>query len=354
MSWIFGDRGPRRFSASILNQVNTGSNIAVLGAGSWGTALALVMARNGARVTLWGKNGDRIRQMAAAHENKDYLPGFPFPDSLAVTDDLDAVVSAHSRFLVVVPSRAFRTTLQKLVEHGLREEPAIAWGTKGFDPTSTQLLSEVAAEELGEGARLAAISGPSFAREVAAGLPTALAVASHDQVVSEEFARLLRGERLRVYTNDDLVGVQIGGAVKNVIAVATGISDGLGFGANARSALITRGLAEINRLGLACGASPQTLMGLAGLGDLVLTCTDDQSRNRRLGLGIGRGQAPADIAESIGQEVESLVTTRELSRFAREKRVEMPITEQVYNVLYNNGSALESVEALLNRDPTRE
>jgi glycerol-3-phosphate dehydrogenase (NAD(P)+) len=334
--------------------VNTDNNIAVLGAGSWGTALALVIARNGAQVTLWGKNGDRVRQMSAVRENMDYLPGFPFPDSLLVTDDLDKVVSVHSRFLVVVPSRAFRETMQKLVHYGLRNESAIAWGTKGFDPTSTQLLSEVAAQELGEGAKLAVVSGPSFAREVAAGLPTALAIASHDQEVSEEFARLLRGECMRVYTNDDLVGVQIGGAVKNVIAVATGISDGLGFGANARAALITRGLAEINRLGLACGASPQTLMGLAGLGDLVLTCTDDQSRNRRLGLGIGQGQTPTEIVANIGQEVESLVTTRELARLAREKQVEMPITEQVYNVLYNNRSALESVEALLNRDPTRE
>jgi glycerol-3-phosphate dehydrogenase (NAD(P)+) len=330
------------------------NNIAVLGAGSWGTALALVLARNGPGVTLWGKDSGHIERMASVRENTDYLPGFYFPDSLNLSSNLGGIVESHRRFILVVPSRAFRVMLDLLVHHGISSESIIAWGTKGFDPTSTKLLSEVAFEELGATAQLAVITGPSFAREVAAGLPTALAIAAYDSNVSENLAGLLRNDRLRVYTNNDVVGVQIGGAVKNVIAVATGISDGLGFGANARAALITRGLAEINRLGKVFGANPKTLMGLAGLGDLVLTCTDDQSRNRRLGLGLGRGEALTEIVESIGQEVESLVTTRELYRLAEKRQVEMPIAEQVYNVLYNGRSAQEGVEALLNRDPARE
>ncbi len=301
-----------------------------------------------------GKGFRAHRKDGSVRENTDYLPGFYFPDSLKLSSDLGRIVESHHRFLLAVPSRAFRMMIEQLVQHGISGESVIAWGTKGFDPTSTKLLSEVAFEELGSEARLAVISGPSFAREVAAELPTALAIAADDPIVSEDIAGLLRNDRLRVYTNDDVKGVQIGGAVKNVIAVATGISDGLGFGANARAALITRGLAEINRLGKVFGANPKTLMGLAGLGDLVLTCTDDQSRNRRLGLGLGRGMALTEIVESIGQEVESLVTTRELFRLAENRQVEMPIAEQVYNVLYNGRSAQEGVEALLNRDPAPE
>ena len=332
----------------------TDKQIAVLGAGSWGTALALVLSRNGVRVALWGRDRQHIEKLREDRENAEYLPGFKFPHELAPCYDLEEVVGTHHCFLVVVPSRAFLSTLAAMVKNGLGPGKTVAWGTKGFDPVSTRLLSSVAIEELGEETRLAVISGPSFAREVAAELPTALAVAAFDAQVSEELAGLLRNDRLRVYTNDDVIGVQVGGAVKNVIAVATGISDGLGFGANARAALITRGLAEINRLGAALGADPRTLMGLAGLGDLVLTCTDDQSRNRRLGLGLGHGLLLADIIADIGQEIEGLVITRELFKLANNMHIEMPIAEQVYNVLYNNHAALDGVEALLKRGPARE
>ncbi|HSH30385.1 MAG TPA: NAD(P)H-dependent glycerol-3-phosphate dehydrogenase, partial [Thiohalobacter sp.] len=256
-------------------------DIAVLGAGSWGTALAILLARNGHRVRLWGHEPAAMRAMADTGENRDYLPGVRFPDGLEAVSELDAALAADD-LLVVVPSHAFREVLER-IRNRVRELGRLIWGTKGLEMASGRLLHQVAAEVLGDGVACAVVSGPTFAGEVARGLPTAATVAAADPSVAEHFAALLRGETFRAYTSDDRIGLELGGAIKNVLAIAAGISDGLGFGANSRAALITRGLVEMMRLGEALGGQRETFMGLSGIGDLVLTCTDDQSRNRRLG-----------------------------------------------------------------------
>ncbi len=330
-------------------------SVVVLGAGSWGTALAILLARNGMRVSLWGHDRDRVARLAARRENRDYLPGVPLPDSIHVDGDLERLVTENDQLLVVVPSHAFRETITNIATaRSGRNELVVAWGTKGFDPQRGVLLSEVVGELLGPSASRAVISGPSFATEVARALPTALTVASDDPHTASKVAAWLRNDRVRVYTNEDLAGVQLGGAIKNVMAVAAGISDGLGFGANARAALITRGLAEMNRLGVALGGRPQTFMGLTGVGDLVLTCTDDQSRNRRVGIGLGEGQPLEQVLAEIGQEAEGVKTVRELYVMAKRLDVEMPITEQVYQVIYRQRSPQQAVEELFRREPKAE
>jgi glycerol-3-phosphate dehydrogenase (NAD(P)+) len=291
--------------------------------------------------------------MAQRRENPVYLPGVHFPDGLHVDPDIGALAAGYRQFLIAVPSQAFRATLTAL-QPALHPEAVVAWATKGLEPGSGLLLSQVYAEVLGGSGALGVVSGPSFAREVAQGLPTALTVAAESEETAERIARWLRSERVRLYTGTDMIGVQLGGAVKNVIAIAAGISDGLGFGANARAALITRGLAEMTRLGLAMGGRLETFMGLAGAGDLILTCTDDTSRNRRLGLGIGRGRPLDEVLAEIGQAVEGVATARELYRLACKHRVEMPITEQVYRVLYEGVAPQAAVEALLRREPKPE
>src|SRR3990172_11654905 len=243
--------------------------LTVLGAGSWGTTLAIIAARNGLAVTLWGHDADHIARLCAARKNAEYLPGVSFPSSLQVSADLGEAGRGASQFLVVVPSAAFHDVLA-LLKPLLGPAAIVAWATKGMEPGRARLLSEVAEQTLGSAIRTAVVSGPSFAREVASGLPTAMTVASRDSVVAESVAGWLRNDRLRLYTSDDVIGVEVGGAVKNVMAIATGICDGLRFGANARAALITRGLAEMRRFAAALGARPETLMGLAGVGDLVL------------------------------------------------------------------------------------
>lgn len=335
--------------------MSTGSDprhVSVLGAGSWGTALAMLIARNGLPVRLWDINTERARHMRDQRENTRYLPGIPLPDRLDVHDDMASALDGAAGALVVVPSHAFRATLKNLAD--LATVPALlAWGTKGFDKERAVLLSDVVRELLPR-ATPAVISGPSFAGEVARGLPTALTVAAEDPEASETVAGWLRGNHVRVYTNDDMSGVQLGGAIKNVMAVAAGISDGLGFGANARAALITRGLAEMNRLGIALGGKPQTFMGLTGVGDLVLTCTDNQSRNRRAGIGLGQGKPLEAVLEEIGQEVEGVKTVHELYAMARRLHIDMPITEQVYRVVYEGLPPGKAVETLLNREPKSE
>jgi len=329
--------------------------LAVLGAGSWGTALAVLAAGQGRAVRLWGHDPEHVAAIAAARCNTRYLPECPFPDNLSVQGDLAAIARETRDFLVVVPSHAFRATLANLatlLPGG--EPPRVAWGTKGLEPGTGALLSEVAAQVLGPAARLGVFSGPTFAREIARGLPAALTAAAADLAVAEEMAGWLRNDRVRVYTSVDVVGVQLGGAIKNVMAIAAGISDGLGFGANARAALITRGLAELTRLGVAMGGRPETFAGLAGLGDLVLTCTDDQSRNRRVGLGLGRGASLAAVLEDIGQEAEGVKSTREVHALAQRQGVEMPITEQVYRVLYEGLAPTEAVGSLMQREPKSE
>lgn len=327
--------------------------LSVLGAGSWGTALALLIARNGLSVRLWDIDSAHVEDMRDRRENTRYLPGMPFPDRLDLYNDMAAALDGISDVLVVVPSHAFRTTLETAAPLLAGRSPLLAWGTKGFDKERSGLLSEVATGLLPHAIR-AVISGPTFAGEVARGRPTALTVAADSPRAAETIANWLRCDHVRVYTNDDIAGVQLGGAIKNVMAVAAGISDGLGFGANARAALITRGLAEMNRLGVALGGKPQTFMGLTGVGDLILTCTDNQSRNRRAGIGLGQGKPLDDVLKEIGQEVEGVNTARELYAMATRLGVDMPITEQVYRVVHEGLSPNTAVTILLNRDPKSE
>lgn len=328
------------------------STIAVLGAGSWGTTLAVHLARNGHAVRLWGHDAAHIAWMIHERCNTRYLPHVSFPAGLTLDDDLTRAVTGAALVLIVVPSSAFRQTLT-LIAPALTPATQIAWGTKGLEPGTAKRLSEVAAEVFGARA-FAAVSGPTFAREVALELPAAIAVAAADRNYAETIAQQLRGERLRVYANSDVIGVEIGGAVKNVMAIAAGISDGLGFGANARAALLTRGLAEITRLGVALGAQADTFTGLTGMGDLILTCTDDQSRNRQVGLGLGRGDTLGVITARLGQVAEGVATAREVHRLAGERGVEMPITNQVYRVLYENLAPQVAVAELLRRGAKAE
>ena len=327
--------------------------IAVLGAGSWGTALAVLIARNGFHTLLWGHDAARQARLAHERENARYLPGVRFPDNLLIREDLLETAEEAAHLLVVVPSHAFRATLEALKPR-LPAEAIVAWATKGLEPATGRLLSQVAAEVLGEGRALGVISGPTFAKEVAQGLPTAVTVAAHEAATAEAIAAWLRSDRVRVYTSSDLVGVELGGAIKNVLAIATGISDGLGLGANARAALITRGLAEMRRLIEVLGGQSETVMGLAGIGDLVLTCTDNQSRNRQVGLALGKGRKLQVILGEIGQVAEGVATAREVLGLARRHRVEMPITEQVCRVLFEGVTPQVAVEALLRREPRQE
>lgn len=322
--------------------------IAVLGAGSWGTALALLLARNGQRVRLWGRDKTIMHAAAQQRRNPRYLSDLTLPDSLEPTSDLAYAVGAARDILVTVPSSAFRSTLQ-IIKPLLCGDARVLWATKGLEQGSCGLLHQVVADVLGNAIPTAVISGPSFASEVAHGLPTAVTVASLDSVFAQDIVRAFHSRTFRAYTTDDVIGVEIGGALKNVLAIAAGISDGLGFGANARSALITRGLAEMVRLGVALGGRRETLMGLSGLGDLILTCTDNQSRNRRLGLTLGQGKTLEHALQSIDQVVEGVQTAREVYELARSHGVDMPIANQVYAVLYASLTPRDAVSLLLER-----
>lgn len=329
----------------------TSCKIAVLGAGSWGTALAIQLAQQH-QVVLWGHSQDEVTALRRDKENRQYLPGFPFPPQLQTTADMSAAIKDASEVLVVVPSHAFASVCEQLAS--LKPDlPSLSWATKGFDPKHQTLLSEEAARFL-PNTDIGVISGPTFARELAGGLPTAITVATNCKQHGERVAAYLRGDNFRAYTTDDMVGVQVGGACKNVMAIAAGISDGLGFGANARAALITRGLSEITRLGVAMGGRTETFMGLAGLGDLSLTCTDDQSRNRRMGLALAKGMSIDAAKQEIGQEVEGINTAREVWSKAQALGVEMPITEQTYRVLYEQLAPIQAVKNLLQRQARSE
>ena len=332
--------------------MSTPARIALLGPGSWGTALGLQLCRNGHAVRLWGHETAQIEAIRRAGENRHFLPGHPIPAGMHPTDSLDEALDGASDCLVVVPSQAFRLVARQLAER-LPADFGVAWATKGLDVASGQLLHTVAQEELGE-RPLAVVSGPSFAGEVARGLPTAVTVASNQPEFASRFATLLHGSTFRAYTSPDMVGVEICGAAKNVLAIATGIADGLGFGANTRAALITRGLAELIRVGTALGGRPETFTGLAGLGDLVLTCTDDQSRNRRLGLALARGKSVDEAKAEIGQEVEGVITALAIHRLAARLGIEMPISEHVYRVLHEGVSPDAATRALLEREPKPE
>ncbi|MCC3704374.1 NAD(P)H-dependent glycerol-3-phosphate dehydrogenase [Rouxiella badensis] len=325
------------------------ASMTVIGAGSYGTALAITLARNGHPVVLWGHNAAHIQALQAARCNQAFLPDVTFPDTLILETDLSNAIAASRDVLVVVPSHVFGDVLRQ-IKPFLRADARIVWATKGLEAETGRLLQDVAREELGDDIPLAVVSGPTFAKELAAGMPTAIALASTDAQFGEDLQQLLHcGKSFRVYSNPDFIGVQLGGAVKNVIAIGAGMSDGIGFGANARTALITRGLAEMSRLGSALGASPSTFMGMAGLGDLVLTCTDNQSRNRRFGIMLGQGLDVQSAQDKIGQVVEGYRNTKEVRALAQRFNVEMPITEQIFQVLYNGKDAREAATDLLAR-----
>jgi len=327
--------------------------ITVFGAGSWGTALALVLARNGHDLLLWGHQRDHMAALLRSRTNERYLPGIHFPENLRVTHDLGLAASHASLWLIAVPSHAFRSQisqLKPLFTPGTR----VAWATKGLELESGLPLHQVVAEQLGTETPAAVLSGPTFAGEVAQGQPTAITVASRSKVFADDLIRLLHNPKFRAYTSPDVMGVELGGAIKNVLAIAAGMADGLGYGANARAALITRGLAEMIRLGTTLGGKPETLMGLSGVGDLILTSTDNQSRNRRFGVGLGRGLDPGSVIQSIGQEIEGIPTARIVYQLAKRHRIDMPITEQIYRILYEGLPPREAVNNLLLREPKPE
>lgn len=322
--------------------------IAVLGAGSWGTALAIQFARTSRPTLLWGRDSAQLVALERDRANKRYLPDAPFPAPLRIEHDLKAALGLTQDVVVAVPSHALRGLLLDLVP--LRTpQLRIAWATKGFELSTGLLPHQVAEQVLGDAVPTAVISGPTFAKEVGAGLPTAMTIAATDQAFARELAESISAQNFRAYTSSDVTGVEIGGAVKNVLAIGAGISDGLGFGANTRIALITRGLVEMTRLGVALGARQETFMGLAGLGDLVLTCTDNQSRNRRFGLAIASGATMTAAQQTIGQVVEGVLAARAVREVAARARVEMPICEQLYRVVHEGLAPKEAVKELMSR-----
>ncbi|MGB0893031.1 MAG: NAD(P)H-dependent glycerol-3-phosphate dehydrogenase [Parashewanella sp.] len=330
------------------------ADITVLGAGSYGTALAISLARSGHKTRLWGHEPKHMKTLEADRCNQQYLADIPFPETLQIETDLNLALQASRNVLVVVPSHVFGSVLTQ-AQPLLRSDVRIAWATKGLEPETGRLLQDVVRECVGTDIPLAVVSGPTFAKELAAGMPTAISVAGTCDVFTQDLVELLHcPSRLRVYANPDFTGLQLGGAVKNVIAIGAGMSDGIGFGANARTALITRGMVELTRLGEALGAEPTTFMGMAGLGDLVLTCTDNQSRNRRFGLALGQGKDVETAQVEIGQVVEGYRNTKEVFTLAKRLNVEMPITEQLYQVLYQNKAAIDAAKELLGRDRKTE
>jgi glycerol-3-phosphate dehydrogenase (NAD(P)+) len=322
--------------------------VTVLGAGSWGTALAIQFARSGRSTRLWGRDRERLLAMGRTRRNERYLSGGEFPPSLTVEPELPAALANARDVLVVVPSHAFRSVLGEIAPF-LAPDMRLAWATKGLELETGRLPHQIAHEVLGSQRSVAVLSGPTFAREVGAGLPTAMTIASTDVEFAKVLAQDLSSSNFRAYTSTDIAGVEIGGAVKNVLAVGAGLSDGLGFGANTRVALITRGLAEMMRLGVALGAKRETFMGLAGLGDLVLTCTDDQSRNRRFGLLLAAGSTPERALSEIGQVVEGYTAAKAVRTVATRTGVEMPLCEGVYRVLYSGVPAKDAVRELMSR-----
>lgn len=320
----------------------------VVGAGSWGTALAIQFARGGRSSLLWARNPQQRAQMARDRMNVRYLPGAAFPPGLQLADDLGAALKQTRLVLLAVPSHGFRDVLEEL-RRDLLPDAHVAWATKGFELATGRLPHEVAYEVLGAERPLAVLSGPTFAKEVGAGLPTAMTVASTDAAFARELAERISGESFRAYTSSDVVGVEVGGAVKNVLAIGAGLSDGLGFGANTRIALITRGLVEMTRLGVALGAQKETFMGLAGMGDLVLTCTDNQSRNRRLGLALAQGVSLDRAQAEIGQVVEGVLAAKAVRSVAEAAGIDMPISTSIYRVVHEGLEPRVAVRELMSR-----
>ncbi len=328
------------------------ATVALFGAGSWGTALAIQLARNGTGVNLWGHESHHIENLLSDGENRAFLPGIKFNDNIHPVASLDACLSQADAVLIAIPSKAFRDFLQQLSKV-INPGTSIFWASKGFEIETGKLLHELIIEEL-PGHNYGVVSGPTFATEVARGLPAAITCAGNDSADTAFFADLLHGSRFRCYTSEDVIGVELGGALKNILAIAVGIADGLGFGANTRAALMTRGLSEVMRLGQHLGAQQETLMGLAGLGDLILTCTDDQSRNRRFGLALGEGKTIEEAEIAVGQTVEGLRAARAIFLLSQELGLELPIMEQVYRVLYDGIKPIDAVQNLENRPQRAE
>jgi glycerol-3-phosphate dehydrogenase (NAD(P)+) len=326
--------------------------IAVLGAGSWGTALAIQLARNGHQVRLWGHDPAHVQRLGELRENTEYLPGFELAANISPEESLPAAIAGCKFLLVAIPSKGFRRLLQDL-EPLLEDDVALFWASKGFEIDTGLLLHEVIQQVLPEH-RYGVISGPTFASEVARGLPAAIACAGNDEATTAAFAERLRGHHFRAYTTTDIIGVELGGALKNVLAIAVGVADGLGFGANTRAALMTRGLSEIMRLSTRIGAQQETMMGLAGLGDIILTCTDNQSRNRRFGLAIGKGKTVPQAEIEVEQTVEGLRAAKALYNKARHLLLVLPIINVVYRFLYEHKNPRDAVRDLEKRPQGQE
>lgn len=327
--------------------------VTVIGDGGWGTALALVLAGNGHSIAVWGPFPDYIREIRQRAENPKFLPGVSLPPTIRWTAAMDEAAAGVEAVVLATPSRYFRRTVSSLAPLLPAARPPIVSVTKGLDERTLQRMTEVAAELLGEKS-VAALSGPSLAAEVARGVPTAVTLACADTSRAAALQHLFNGPRFRVYTSDDVVGAELGGALKNVIAIAAGVCDGIGFGDNAKAALITRGLAEIARLGVAMGAHPQTFAGLSGLGDLVVTCASRLSRNRGVGERLGRGESMEAILQGMQQVAEGVWTCGAARDLARTKNVEVPITEEVCAVVHGGKSPRRAVEDLMSRDPKSE
>jgi len=337
----------------VETRIKSDERIAVIGAGSWGTALAIHFSRSGRPTTLWGRDRSRVGEMAELRSNTKYLDEISFPPELRVTDDLRAAVSEADDIVLAVPSHSFRALLEAIAATQI-ESFGLCWATKGFEIESGLLPHQVVAETMPAGLPTAVLSGPTFAAEVARELPSAMTIASTSESYAHRLAVAISTDTFRAYVSSDVVGVEVGGATKNIYAIGAGLSDGLGFGANTRIALLTRGLAEMTRLGTKLGAQKDTFMGLAGMGDLALTCTDDQSRNRRFGMALAHGVPQEDARAEIGQVVEGFYAARAVHQVASREGIDMPIADQVYRVLYEGLDPRDAVTALMRRPIMRE
>lgn len=330
------------------------NNIGVIGAGAWGTALAIHLAKLHTRVTIWGRNSAAVEKIIHSKENQRYLPGITLPDNIYAETELANLIKQSTHLVVAVPSISMRNMMQEIHQHADKNLQGIIWACKGLEQNSGKFLHQVADEELSNQINNAILSGPSFAQEVGNGLPTAVTIACDNLTFANQAAQLFHHPLFRAYVTKDITGVEIGGAFKNILAIAAGINDGLAFGANSRAALITRGVAEMIRFGKRLDANTETFSGLSGIGDIVLTCTDNLSRNRRFGLGLGEGKSAQQIEAEIGQVIEGKYATKVIHDLAQRLDIELPITTQVYQVLYNNKAARQAVEDLLSRSLKQE
>jgi len=326
-------------------------NITIIGSGAWGTAIAISLSAHH-QVKLLGRDIAQIKAMQSTRCNQRYLPDVAIPDNIEISSDFQSACQDVELIIIAVPTSALRSTMLQIRQFPYR--PDVIWLCKGFEAETSKLPHQIAAEILGDEFNYGVLSGPSFAQEVARGLPTALTLATADEAFGRSTAQALHHSRLRIYTSSDVTGVEVGGAIKNVMAIASGICDGMGLGHNARAALLTRGLAEITRLGMKLGGNAETFSGLSGLGDLILTCTGDLSRNRQVGLLLAQQNKLSEILQQLGHVAEGVYTVREVHHLAKQMEVAMPICEAVYRIIYENTPASEVIAELLNRAPNQE